>query len=92
MIRRLALTVPSRELLTTAPVTARGTPHYIATQVQRQAGGGSYGAEIRIAYKALRRAGYSEMDARQIISETDAYFKGIGVTPSTPTRIPGNRN
>jgi len=73
------------------PSTAVGTPHYTATQIQRQAGGGTYAAERRIGYKGLRRAGYSEADARQVISETDAYFQSIGVTPTTPTRIPGNR-
>jgi RHS repeat-associated protein len=73
------------------PSTAVGSPHYIATQVQRQAGGGTYAAERRIGYKAIRQAGVSQPDARQIISETDNWFLGIGVTPSTPTRIPGNR-
>ena len=73
------------------PSTAVGTPHYIATQVQRQAGGGTLAAEMRIGYKALRQAGYSEAQARQIIAESDAYFRRIGATPSTPTRIPGNR-
>lgn len=73
------------------PSTAIGSPHYIATQVQRQAGGGTLAAEMKIGYKGLRRAGYSEADARQIIAETDAYFRSIGATPSTPTRIPGNR-
>ncbi len=74
------------------PSTAVGSPHYIATQVQRQAGGGTLAAEMRIGYKGLRRAGYSEAEARQIVAESDAYFRSIGATPSTPTRIPGNRN
>jgi hypothetical protein len=73
------------------PSTAVGSPHYIATQVQRQAGGGTLAAEMRIGYKALRRAGYSEAQARQAIAETETYFRSIGVTPSTPTRIPGSR-
>ena len=73
------------------PSTTRGTRHYTATQVQRQAGGGTYAAERRIAYKALRRAGYSESQVRQLIQEADDYFRSIGVTPLTPTRIPGNR-
>jgi hypothetical protein len=64
---------------------------YNATQVQRQLGGGTYGAERRIGYKALRAAGYSEAEARLIIEEADAYFASIGVTRTTPTRIPGNR-
>ena len=74
------------------PSTAIGSPHYIATQIQRQSGGGTLAAEMRIGYKGLRRAGYSEAEARQIITETDAYFRSIGATPSTSTRIPGNRN
>ncbi|MDD4933690.1 MAG: hypothetical protein PHO89_09540 [Methylacidiphilaceae bacterium] len=73
------------------PSTAVGSPHYTATQVQRQAGGGTLASEMRIGYKALRQAGYSETQARQIIAETDAYFRSIGATPSTSTRIPGNR-
>jgi hypothetical protein len=73
------------------PSTAVGSQHYVATQVQRQAGGGTLAAEMRIGYKSLRRAGFSETQARQIIAETDAYFESIDATPSTPTRIPGNR-
>nr|WP_224372318.1 hypothetical protein [Hyalangium versicolor] len=73
------------------PATRVGTAHYEATQVQRQAGGGSYADERRIAYEALRRAGLSHEEAQTLISRADDYFKSIGVTPSTPTRIPGNR-
>lgn len=73
------------------PASVRGTPHYIATQIQRQAGGGSYAAERRIAYKALRRSGFGVQDARAAIGRADAYFRGIGVGPNTATRIPGNR-
>jgi len=80
---------PGVQLL--GPSTARGTPHYAATQVQRLSGGGTYAAERRIGYKALRRAGYSEAEARQVIQVADDYFYGIGVRPDTPTRIPGNR-
>ena len=47
---------------------------------------------MRIGYKALRQAGYSEPEARQIITESEAYFKSIGATKSTPTSIPGNRD
>jgi hypothetical protein len=42
-------------------------------------------------YKALRRSGMSPADARQAVEEADSYFRGIGVGPSTPTRIPGDR-
>lgn len=73
------------------PSTRSGTPHYEATQVQRQAGGGTYAAERRIGYKALRRGGLSPADARAAIGRADAYFASIGVTPQTSTRIPGNR-
>jgi hypothetical protein len=73
------------------PSTTKGTPHYNATQVQRQAGGGTYAAERRIGYKALRRGGYTPSEARSLIEEADEYFKSLGVTPSTATRIPGNR-
>jgi hypothetical protein len=69
----------------------KGTPHHIATQVQRQAGGGTYAAERRIGYKALRRSGMSEQEARAAIQRADQYFESIDVTPSTTTRIPGNR-
>jgi RHS repeat-associated protein len=73
------------------PSTQKGTPHNLATQVQRQSGGGSYAAERRIGYKALRAAGLSEEAARATIDQVDQFFEAIGVTPSTPTRIPGNR-
>ncbi|HYO72250.1 MAG TPA: hypothetical protein VEU33_39880 [Archangium sp.] len=73
------------------PATRVGTAHDEATQVQRQAGGGTYADERRIAYEALRRAGLSHEEAQALIGRADEYFKSIGVTPSTPTRIPGNR-
>jgi hypothetical protein len=73
------------------PSTTIGTPHYLATLIQRAGGGGTYAAERRIAYKALRRAGFNEAMSRAAILEADSYFGSIGVTPSTPTRIPGNR-
>ena len=73
------------------PSTDPLTPHGRATAVQRETGGGTYGAERRIGYKAMRRAGLSEDEARQHVDRADAYFRSIGVTPSTPTRIPGNR-
>jgi hypothetical protein len=50
-----------------------------------------YADERRIAYEALRRAGLSHEEAQALIGRADDYFKSIGVTPSTPTRIPGNR-
>ena len=73
------------------PPTKKGSPHYKATQVQREAGGGTYGSERRIAYKALRNAGISANVSKALVRYADVYFSSIGVTPSTPTRIPGNR-
>ncbi|HKY26732.1 MAG TPA: RHS repeat-associated core domain-containing protein [Pyrinomonadaceae bacterium] len=73
------------------PSTKVGSPHYCATRVQAQRGGGTYGAERRIGYKAARRAGLSKSDARELIRAADDYFNGIGVNPRTPTRTPGTR-
>jgi RHS repeat-associated protein len=73
------------------PSTRVGSPHYNATQAQRQRGGGTYAAERRIGYKALRAAGFSPLDARALIEWADTYFISIGAGPTTPTRIPGNR-
>lgn len=73
------------------PSTKIGSPHYIATQIQRQRGGGTLAAEMRIGYKGIRRAGYTEADARQVVAEIEEYFRSIGATPSTPTYIPRNR-
>lgn len=74
------------------PSTAKGSEHYTATQVQRQRGGGTYAAERRIGYKALRKAGVSQSEARSHIQRADDYFGGLGVTPSTTMRSVGNRN
>ena len=73
------------------PSTAVGAPHYSATQLQRQPGGGTYAAERRIGYEALRRGGLCEAEARQAIREANGYFSAIGVGPGTSSRIPGNR-
>jgi RHS repeat-associated protein len=73
------------------PSNVAGTPHNMATAVQRQAGGGTYAAERRIGYKAMRKAGVSQSDARAAIQQADDYFGSIGVGPDTVTRIPGNR-
>lgn len=73
------------------PSTLRGSPHYRATRVQQMSGGGTYAAERRIGYRALRRGGFSESEARQAIGEADDYFRSIGVGPQTPTQIPGTR-
>ena len=73
------------------PSTRVGSPHYNATQAQRRTGGGTYGAERRVSYRALREAGMSPQQARAAVERSDEYFRSIGVTRSTTTRIPGNR-
>ena len=73
------------------PSTKIGTPHYLATKIQREAGGGTYAAERKIAYKSLRKTGMDSETARAAINFADQYFSSIGVTKSTPTRLPLNR-
>lgn len=73
------------------PSTLMGSLHSLATEVQRQAGGGTYAAERRIGYKALRKAGVSEVEARAAIQGADNFFLDLGVTPQTKTRKPCNR-
>ncbi|MEN9657355.1 MAG: hypothetical protein RL571_820 [Pseudomonadota bacterium] len=73
------------------PSTTKGSEHYIATQTQREAGGGNYAAERRIGYKAMRKAGITKEQARCLIMRSDEHFTGIGVTPQTKTRTVGNR-
>lgn len=73
------------------PSNVRGTQHYKATQVQRQAGGGTYGAERRIGYKALRTAGLSVEHSKALIIGADIYFKTLGIDFSSVLRIPGKR-
>ena len=73
------------------PANLRGSPHNIATTVQRESGGGTYATERRIGYKALRKAGIDSDQSRNAIQHADDYFKSIGVEKNTVTRIPGNR-
>lgn len=75
---------PSIEL--PGPSTKIGSPHYKATQVQRQRGGGTYGAERRIAYKALRKAGLTPKAARAQIDRADAHLglPAIGIDTLRP--------
>ncbi|MBQ9200708.1 MAG: hypothetical protein IJ141_11075 [Lachnospiraceae bacterium] len=74
------------------PSNQVGTEHYIATMVQRQGGGGTYGQERGIAYKALRKAGFSIEESKAYVRYADNYFMGeLGLTLDSPTRIPGNR-
>lgn len=69
-----------------------GTPHNLATVIQRQRGGGTLAAECRIGYKALRNSQmFSKEQARAAIQEAMDYFSSLGHGPTTPTRIPGDR-
>jgi hypothetical protein len=75
------------------PSTAVGSEHYNATRVQKRAGGGTYAAERRIGYKALRRAGLSAEESRCHIMRADDYFIGqLKVTSGTNMRTVGNRS
>ncbi len=80
---------PAVEL--SGPSTEVGSEHYEATQAQRQAGGGNYAAERKIAQNSLSKAGLSPDQVQTALQNSDQYFQGIGVGPSTPTRVPGNR-
>lgn len=74
------------------PSTLKGTPHNIATSIQRQVGGGTYGAERRMGYKALRKAGLLVDEAKSAIRGADKYFmEKLGLKLDSVTRIPGNR-
>ncbi|WP_196251742.1 RHS repeat-associated core domain-containing protein, partial [Burkholderia glumae] len=74
------------------PSTRVGSEHYAATTVQRQAGGGTYAAERRIGYKAIRRAGLSSQEARCLITKhVDPYFEKLGFTGDSPMRTVKNR-
>ena len=81
----------AQAIVLAGPSTRIGSPHYLATQVQRQRGGGTDAAERRIGYKAMRRAGVPQDEARDAIRAADDYFGSIGITPNTVTRIPCNR-
>ena len=67
------------------------TMHGRATASQRAAGQirGTYRAERRVGYRALRRAGLTPRDARRAVEQADEYFFSLGVTMDTVTRIPG---
>ncbi|MBL8294291.1 MAG: RHS repeat-associated core domain-containing protein [Bryobacterales bacterium] len=73
------------------PPSKPGTPHNSTRAVQQQRGGGTYAAERRIGYKALRKAGATRDQARQQIKRADEYFDSIGVAGDTGTRIPRDR-
>ncbi len=74
------------------PSSFKGSPHYEAGRIQGQPGGGSYGAERRIGYKALRKAGKSPLEARLEIFRADRYYiDQLGWDLDTPLQRPGNR-
>ena len=75
------------------PSTTIDTEHYIATQAQRSAfGGGTYGAERRIAYRSLREAGLNVDEAKSAVRYADRYFMDeLGLQLDTPLNVPGNR-
>lgn len=73
------------------PASDVTSPHGLTRSVQRQPGSGTYGAERRIGYKTLRRAGISRAEARVHIRNADDYFRGIGVNTGTRTWRPIDR-
>lgn len=73
------------------PATKAGTPHALTRIAQKQTGGGTLGAELRIGYKALRQSGKSPAYSRAAIQEAADYFRSIGYGKSAVTRIPGDR-
>lgn len=69
-----------------------GSAHWAATNEQRLAGGGTYGAERDIGVRSMIAGGMSPADARAEIARGDRYFVDhLGWTHDTPTTIPGNR-
>jgi hypothetical protein len=72
------------------PVSSR--PSTPGADLRRKvAGGGTYGEQKQIAYASLRAAGFTSEAAATEVAIADLYFKKLGVSDSTPTRIPGNR-
>ena len=75
------------------PASNPNTPHGKTRVVQKNinSGGGTYGSERRVSYRALRNAGVSAEDSKKAIGLADKYFEKLGVTINTPTRIPKDR-
>jgi hypothetical protein len=75
------------------PSNLPGTPHYAATQLQTNATvRGTFGTERQVAHDALVAAGLSDAEAIRAVQEAQEHFTNLGVTPDTPTRIPGKRH
>ncbi len=73
------------------PANKIGTLHYNATQAQGVLDGGILRAERGIAYKSLRKSGFTKNQAKYLVREADKYFDDLGHTLDSTTRMPGNR-
>lgn len=71
----------------------KSTPHGKTRQVQKDinSGGGTYGSERRVSYRALRVAGLSIQDAKAAVKKADEFFEKLGITLNTPTSTPKDR-
>ena len=73
------------------PSNVIGTPHYYATQAQRNGEHGTYGAERKTAIEALQAAGVPDEEIADAVNRADNYFiNKLGISEDTETRIPGN--
>jgi hypothetical protein len=74
------------------PAYDKATPHGKATQTQKKTvGGGTYAAERRIGYRALRNAGVNRNEAKAAIKIADNYFEGLGFDKLIKTDYPKMR-
>jgi len=66
--------------------------HFAATEVQRGLGplARTYGQHRAVGYMALRRGGFSPLEARRLIEDVvDPFFHNLGVNRSTVLRQVG---
>lgn len=73
------------------PPNKVGTVHYNLTQAQNILDGSTLGAERSIAYKSLRKGGFTVDQAKYLVREADKYFEDLGHNLDSITRWPGNR-
>ncbi|AJQ29481.1 RHS repeat-associated core domain-containing protein [Pelosinus fermentans] len=73
------------------PANKVGTPHYKLTQAQNVLDGGTLKAERSIAYKSLRKGGFTVDQSKYLVREADKYFEHLGHHLDSATRWPGNR-
>ncbi|MGG7666647.1 DUF6443 domain-containing protein [Dyadobacter sp. BHUBP1] len=75
------------------PAVDKTTPHGKTREVQKNlnSGGGTYGSERKVAYRALRAAGLSRADSKVAVRKADDFFSKLGVNFDTPTSIPKDR-